>query len=382
MLAVYKRTKSVALLLFTLLILVFVCTYAFTSTDTKKEILFVVKDEYYNKVNEENSHMGDVEILKYSELKDKNVSPYSAVAIPNDVKISSSEFFQYYKNGIRVYIYGDLSEEEYRKKLLISNDIAVDIKSFGEQFIVKPSVLSVYDTSFNERKFNLIAFKAGNYRPLLCDIDGDEMALATSALTGVWEDFRFVVKGKSESKYSQNPYYMHLFDGGQSMIRMESTIKREYSSESYKSFNFVYDLKVYMKSKKAIDTYRLAYQLTGDSVIESVFPKTFFMLPFTSKTLELQTDNSDVERYVLSDAVNVTNSIDDKRMVSQWQLSAVDFIPRDLNAFELKFQSKLSTNEKELNLTVDANAVVIDGVNRQYRIHTDNDKKVVYSYEF
>ncbi len=378
----YRNQKKVLFLVLLLILPAALARYVYSDTEEKKECLFVVKDEFYDELMRHFKRADEVKVLKVSELDSENIGVCSAVAVPYDAKINSTEFIQYYKNGIRVYVYGDLCEEDYRNKILGADKLRVDIKSFGEKFIVKPATLRLFNSSFEERKFNLIAYSIDKFKPLLCDIEGDELDIAISALETMYSDYRYVKKGKPESEYSSSPYYLHLFDKGRTVLKIENTIRREYTSNSYKTFNFVFESVVKLNSEKPIYSYQLSHGFSGDSLVEAAYPKTFTMLPFTSRMVSIMGEDDNEIDYEVKNAVNLENKLIDEKKCTLWKMDALNILPFSLHEFEMKFQTKISTNEKVLNIELQNNSIVLDGLDRQYRIDVGRDKGIIYSYEF
>ncbi len=349
----------------------------------KKEILFFVPNNEY-KALKKHPLAKKMKILPVALIDRRSYVNYDAVAMPYRTKLKSDDFNRFFKNGVRIYFYGKLSLVDFQKKLNVAKIQEVNITGLGDKKIQKNARVRIYNKKGKQRKFNIIGMNDSVLRTFMCDIDCPKKYLALYSIKAVYEDFKDVRLNCRTEEYNMNPYYVQYFDKFKSKITVTNEIKRNYTDDvdSYKNYNFVLDSKVNVKSKKPISAVKCLQKLLGDTEFEATSPKPFTMMPFSQKVLTYNPKMKTNNIIKIKKPVQLTSKVSHNKKKVVWKVKPISYIFSKNHEFEIIFENKITTDDKQLNVYTDLKLDIITGANNQYRQKSMPGSGIIYSYFF
>ena len=154
----------VSLLLIASLLLIPILNSAKVFASSKKidKILFIIENqEDYNNIltiSEENEIESTFDICLIEDWHKINMSSYSAVALPYTDNIDYGEIKSAYKSGTLIYLYGNLSINDYKAAVGVDDfSLEIEMKDVSEKS--NPTVKQYFDEEYEINEiFNVISF--------------------------------------------------------------------------------------------------------------------------------------------------------------------------------------------------------------------------------
>ncbi len=371
------QTKIISILILSILIGVFSFSNKIYGETTPEILVFVHDDTIYSyssKTLPEN-----VKVMPLSMINKSDYSKFDAIAIPSTVKIARRDFKAYFKSGIRLYIYGSVSVDEFTNKFDINTKPPVLIRGIDKENIIKIGWINFYNNNVKNNKFNIIGMRKSSFSTFLCDID-DNKNFIRNAIKAIHEDYLFSKKILSDKKPMSSPYYVQYFDDFNSWVRVSTKLNRNYEDGMYRKYNFILDTKIELQSKSPIKSIKYNESLLADTMYKSVFPTNFTMIPFKDKILKYK--ETEENKLKGSNPIYLKTTLDSNRKSVDFEINTFSIFPIKTYKLTTKYETKIATDRSNLNIKINLKPTLLKGFNREFRktpIHIPN---FIYNYQF